>query len=96
MANTGKQRSLTVTINKRIAGVLQDGYPHVYQGRNAFGTYLAITSSQLGQMPVTDYDARLADFEAYVEGIEVGLSFDTDIVTGSEAYKLNTTACPIG
>jgi hypothetical protein len=95
MANTGKQRSLTVTINKTIAGVLQDGYPHVHNGRLAFGTYAAIDTLQMATMPVTDYEARLAAFKTYVEGLEVGIEFDTDTVVGSEAYKINTISCPI-
>jgi len=96
MANTGKQRSLTVTINKTIAGVVQEGYPRVYQGRNAFDTYALITSLQMAQMPVSDYEIRLAAFENYVQGLEVGLNFTTDTVSGSEAYRDNITSCPIG
>ena len=100
MAQTGKQRSLTVSISKTVAGVLQDGYPHIYQGRNTFTynsiNYPTISTTQLATMPVDIFDDRLASFMAYVEGIEVGLSFATDTVVGSEAYRVNTTACPIG
>lgn len=95
MANTGKQRSLNVTINKTIAGVQQDGYPHAYNGKLAFGSYAAIDNLRMATMPIVDYEARLADFKTYVEGLELGLDFAKDTVAGSEAYKINTTACPI-
>lgn len=99
MAYTGKQRSLTMTVNKTIAGVLADGYPRSYYGRNEFtynGTvYPAIDALRMSTMPVVDYETRLAAFKAYVEGIEAGLNVDESTTAGSEAYRVNTTACPI-
>lgn len=99
MAITGKQRSLTVTIDKTIAGVQVDGYPHTYQGRNTFTvggtTYPAIDATQMALLPIEVYEARLEDFESYVESLEVGLDMSADVVSGSEAYRVNTTACPI-
>ena len=99
MANTGKQRSLTVTINKTVAGVQQDGYPQTYYGRNEFThnsvTYPAITTLQMATMPIADYNTRLAAFKAYVAALETGLDFETDTVAGKDAYQENLTACPI-
>lgn len=99
MANTGKQRSLTVTINKTVAGIQANGYPHTYYGRNEFThnavTYTAITSLQMATMPIADYNTRLAAFKAYVETLEQGLDLATDTVAGEEAYRDNLTACPI-
>ena len=99
MANTGKQRSLTLKVNKTIAGVQSEGYPHTYYGRNEFtynGTlYPAIDALRMATMPVVDYETRLAAFKAYVEGIEAGLDVNESTVAGGEAYRINTTACPI-
>lgn len=99
MAITGYQRSLTVDIDKTIADVQADGYPHTYYGRNAFTqngtTYDAITVQRMITMPQTVFDARLAAFMAYIEAIESGLEFDTDTVDGFEARRQNLVACPI-
>lgn len=99
MANTGKQRSLTMNVNKTTAGVQSDGYPRTYYGRNEFTyngvVYPAIDAFRMATMPVVDYDARLAAFKAYVETIELGLDVDETIIVGGEAYRENLTACPI-
>lgn len=99
MANTGKQRSLTVVITKTIAGVLVEGYPRTYYGRDAFSfngvNYLAILPELLATMPVATYEARLTAFQGYVESLELGLNLATDIVEGDEPYRNNITACPI-
>ena len=73
MSLTGKKRSLTLEVNKTIAGVVADGYPKTYRGLNTFGSYLAITSDQMALMPVADYEARLAAFKTYVQTQEPGL-----------------------
>lgn len=100
MAYTGYQRSLTVQINKTVAGVQADGYPHTYYGRNEFTwnsvTYPVIDALTLATMPVADFNTRLAAFKSYVENLEAGLDMAVDIVAGSDAYQQNTTACPIG
>lgn len=99
MANTGKQRSLTMTVSKTVAGYVVDGYPRIYYGRNEFtynGTvYAAITPLGLATIPVAIYEARLAAFKSYVEQVELGLDVDESTVVGSEAYRENLTACPI-
>ena len=99
MANTGYQRSLTLQINKTIAGVQADEYPRTYQGRNEFtqnGTvYAAIDTLTMATMPTEDYMARLVAFKAYVEAIEQGLDIEASTVAGNEAYRENLTACPI-
>lgn len=95
MAQTGMERSLTVIIEKRIGGIIQQGYPVTYQGRNAFGSYPAITVDQMVSMPTDDYNARLEAFKMFVESREVGFSFSTDLVAGYDAYRENLTACPI-
>ena len=93
MTNTGYELSLTIQVSLIIGGRVMSGYPIVYQGRNAFTfnghSYPAITVLQLRGMNHDVFLARLADFKAYVESIEVGLTIDT-----TESYKLNTTSCP--
>lgn len=99
MANTGKQRSLTVQVNKAIAGVQASGYPHTYYGRNEFTwnstTYPAIDTLTMATMPVVDYQARLDAFKSYVESLESGLDIDATVEPGKDAYQENLTACPI-
>ena len=57
------------------------GYPRVYKVTDAFGNYAVVTA---------EYKLRLAAFKAYVEGIENGVTVNTD-----EAYVENLEACPI-
>lgn len=99
MANTGKQRSLTVEINKTVAGEQSKGYPVIYDGRLDFShngiNYPAIDQLALGTMPINQYTARLNAFKAYVQNLEQGLNFDTDTDPEAEAYRVNLTSCPI-
>lgn len=99
MANTGFQRSLTVTVDKTIAGVRQAGYPRTYYGRLEFSyggqVYPEIDALTMSTMPVAIYNARLEAFKRYVESLEVGLNIDLSTVPGSEAYRQNLGACPI-
>lgn len=100
MALTGKQRSLTLQLTKTIGGQIQDGYPKTYQGRNMFlwgeNYYESITANEMALLSLDDFNARLADFKSYVESLEVGLDVDSNLIAGNEAYKTNTTTCPIG
>jgi hypothetical protein len=97
--NTGKERSLTIKVEKRIGGILQPGYPVTYQGRENFwsGEYWwpIISSYELTLMSTTDFNARLASFISYVESIESGLVIAESIIDGGDAYRDNLTACPI-
>ena len=95
--NTGIQRSLTVTIEKKVLGAMQPGYPITYEGKNAFvfgdNNYEAITTQELCDMSEENYNIRLADFKQYVQHVEAGLSIDT--VQTNLPFLENTTACPI-
>lgn len=99
MANTGYQRSLTIVVNKTVAGVQQAGYPRTYFGRFEFTfngtTYPPIETSRMATMPTEDYQARLEAFKSYIESLEVGLDVDEATVPGGEAYRENLGACPI-
>lgn len=88
MANTGKERASTLTIQKTVGGVSQ--YTHSYSILSAFSSYTAITLSTLSELSVSDYTARLTALKAYVESTEVGLTVDT-----TAAYRDNLTSCPI-
>ena len=99
MANTGIERSLTLIVTKKMNDNIQTGYPVTYQGRNAFThnsvSYPAITPFEMSILADTDYNARLAAFQAYIESIEVGLDIDTQTIEGGEAFRENLTVCPI-
>lgn len=91
MALTGKERSLTIKVNKTLAGVQSEGYPRTYYGRNEFTynsiVYPAIDTTLLATMPLVNFNARLVAFKSYVEGIETGLDIDETTIAGSEAYR---------
>lgn len=95
--NTGVQRSLTISVTKKISDIVQPGYPITYQGRNAFSylevSYPTITYDQMIDMTDEEYNARLAAFKLYVQNIEAGLNID--VVQSNFPYLENTTACPI-
>lgn len=93
--NTGYQRSLTVVVTKRVNGAVTGST--TYDGRLAFGSYTAITSTQLAQMGQAAYNRRLLDFQAYVEAQVPGLRFsDYNASSGYNPYIQNTSACPVG
>ena len=77
MALTGKKRSLTISVTKRIANELAPGYPRIYYGQNSFDwnnvNYPSISDEELSLMSVNKYNERLTAFKAYVESQESGL-----------------------
>lgn len=91
-ANTGFERSLTVSITKTAGGNVVQGYPKTYNGQNAFPGYLAITDTEMARLSDGDFTTRYNAFVAYVESIESGSDFDTDIV-GDGATRFNPSVC---
>ncbi|MDR1380784.1 MAG: hypothetical protein LBJ47_04815 [Tannerella sp.] len=91
MATTGYFRSITVVIDKTVAGASVPGYPKTYDGKAAFtldgASFVAKTSSGLATMPVDEYTARLDAWKTFVQNEEPGLSIDETTVAGGEAYK---------
>lgn len=81
--NTGRNRSLTLNITKKINGGVVSGYPHIYEGKNSFiwngVTYPSITSTQFRQLSFDNYLIRLEDFKQYVQSLESGLDVDGDL-----------------
>lgn len=98
--NTGYQRAATVTIDKKVNSTSISGYPKGYSLLAAFtangNSYAVITATELAQMGTADYEARLADFKAYVESAESIADLDAITSAPAPAYQLNTTACPVG
>lgn len=98
--NTGVERCKTVQIDKQINGASVIGYPKDYSILSAFtangNSYSLITETDFQQMSDVNYLQRLSDFKDYVESIEEIASIDDITETGYEAYRTNTTSCPIG
>lgn len=86
--NTGMQRAGSVTVTKKTGEVVI--YNHVYSFLDAFSSYPAINATQLAEMSVADYQARLAAFKTYVDSREIGISLDLAV-----AYRQNLGSCPI-
>lgn len=82
-SNTGRKRSLTVTITKRSNGNVVGGYPKTYEGKNAFTwdgvTYPTLTGSTFGRLSYEDYIIRLEDYKQYVQSLESGLDINRDL-----------------
>jgi hypothetical protein len=92
--NNGTSRSLRVSVNKVVGGNQVQGYPKVYDGQDAFPGYAALTDEEMRQLSDVDFDTRYAAFVVYVESIEGGLDFDTDI-SGSGATKADPDCLPV-
>jgi hypothetical protein len=94
--NNGTARSLYFTVNKQVGGNDVIGYPHTYNGQNSWGDilYPTLTDNQVRQLSDGAFAARYAAFVAYVEGIESGLDFATDIF-GNGATKYDPSNCGI-
>ena len=94
--NNGTARSLYFTVNKQVGGNNVIGYPHTYNGQNSWGDvlYPTLSDNQFRQLSDGDFAARYAAFVSYVEGIESGLDFATDIV-GNGATKYDPSNCGI-
>lgn len=95
--NTGIQRSLTISVTKKISDVVQPGYPVTYQGRNAFEysgvSFGTITYDEMIDMSTEGYETRLAAFKLYVQQIETGLNIDAKQT--NVPFLENLTSCPI-
>ncbi len=94
------QRGVTLEITKEVSNQTLPGYPKSYSVLVAFSvngrSYGVLTETQLQQLSVTDYTNRLSDFKDYVEAAEGIVSVDAVTESGYEAYRENTTSCPIG
>lgn len=91
---TGTKRSLKYTLTKTVGGVTVVGYPKTYNGQVSWGnaSYPSLTDTAFAQLTTSQYNARLAAFNAYVEGIEAGFDSSTDFTNASTATDL--IGCP--
>lgn len=92
-SNTGYQRSMTLVVRRLVGGTVESST--TYDGRLAFGTYGAITATELAQMSQSDFQQRLDDFIDYVESLVPGLDVSAVTEAGTEARRYNTSACPL-
>lgn len=86
--NNGTERSLKVAVNKIVGGNQVQGYPKTYDGQVSWGnlSYPTLTDEQFRQLSEGDFTVRYNAFVAYVEAVENGADFDTDI-TGDGAIR---------
>lgn len=98
--NTGIERCKTFRLDRQIEGVSLSGYPKDYDILSAFtaggNSYNVVSAVEFQQLPLLDYQQRLADFKIYIETAEGIASVNSITEAGYEAYRTNTTACPIG
>lgn len=95
--NNGLERTLDITIVTSVNNV--ETARTNYYGCNAFGSYPAITYTQLATMTDANFQNRLNAFIAYIEGINSGLYIDPSISgsTGSNvAERSSSGMCTIG
>ena len=92
--NNGTERSLRVSVYKKVGGNYVQGYPKTYDGQQSWGNpgYPTLTDTEARQLSDAEFSARLLAFKTYVEGIEAGADFNTDIV-GDGAIRSNTGVC---
>lgn len=88
--NNGYQRAASLVVDKKVGGVSMSGYPRTYSVLETFGNYITITSKQLAEMSLPDYNRRMTAFKQYIESIETGITVDI-----SNCRKVNTGVCPI-
>lgn len=98
--NTGIQIANQIIIDKMSGENHLPGYPKSYSILNAFtangNSYGILTQTEFQQLPNSNYLTRLADFKIYVQQAEGIASIDAVTEVGYEAYRTNTTSCPIG
>lgn len=90
LINTGMQRATELVVSKKAGDVSVGGYPRVYNLRDAFGNFIAMSNDELARMPVDSFKARVAGFKTYVESVEIGVS-----INAGDAYRENLGTCPI-
>ena len=99
MANTGKQRSITIEIDKTVNNNSLNSYPRTYDGKLSFSfggvNFPEISEQDLAYMQLSDYQTRLDAYKSYVQSIEPGIDINASTELGHEAYRENLTVCPI-
>ena len=92
--NNGTERSLKVTVYKKVGGNYVQGYPKVYDGQKSWGDagYPTLTDLEARQLTAAEFSDRLAAFKAYVATQEPGVDFNNDLI-GDGAIRSNMGVC---
>jgi hypothetical protein len=96
LINNGQKRGSRVIVEKYAGEVLESGYPKIYNALLSFPGYASVTSQQLAEMSLLQYNTRMDAFQEYVEGVEAGSNFSSDLVAGFERRIFDNTTCPRG
>lgn len=83
-----------MVVNKLVGGVSATGYPKTYDGKQAFGSYGAINSTQLAALSESARLERAEAYKTYVEALEPDLDIDAAIQTGYEDRRVSSS-CPL-
>jgi hypothetical protein len=98
--NTGKERCKICRFTRYVGGVPLIGFPKDFSILSAFSvngnSYGNLTETDFQQLANSEYIDRLADFKIYIQKAEGIASVDAITESGYEAYRTNTTSCPIG
>lgn len=94
--NNGTARSLKITVDSTVGGN-QVSPERIYNGQldgSSWGnpSYSALTDEEMQRLSEADFTTRYDDFVAYVESVESGLDFTTDI-DGDGAIKYDPATC---
>lgn len=91
-ANNGTSRSLKVTVTKTLGGIVVQGYPKTYDGQQSWGnpTYPTLTDIEARRLSDSEFSTRYNAFVAYVQSVEPGSNFATDIV-GAGPTKVDSS-----
>lgn len=92
--NNGTERSLKVSVYKKVGGNYVQGYPKTYDGQLSWGdiSYPTLTDTEARQLSDAEFSARLVAFKSYVASVEPGVDFSTDVV-GDGAIRSNEGVC---
>lgn len=92
--NNGDERSLKISVYKKVGGNYIQGYPKVYNGQASWGnaTYPTLTDTEVRQLSSLEFNARYNAFIAYVGALEPGINFNEDIL-GDGAIRTNMEHC---
>ena len=90
--NNGTERSLKVSVNKVVGGNQVQEYPKTYDGQVSWGngSYPTLSDDEFRQLSEGDFTDRYNAFVTYVEFVESGADFDTDLI-GDAAIRTGAT-----
>ena len=91
----GTERAMSITVNKKLGSVQQNGYPVTYWIYNYINqSYLANTEQAIQELDAADYAARMLAFIDYIEITEAGFEYDNASVDNADT-QANLAGCPV-